>query len=368
MTTIIYELHNPTDIDLDRLPPERIAWIYDIDETLLRHDRGREPQLMVEGLADWFNHLLQFRHEDAVCFLTARVDPATTYPYDRKPEKELLHKLGLTNVKNTEQLTLNNNVPLFTYTAGHLKGRAFYNIVSQYQKLGYHNFYFLDDRLTQLESALNSCCDSSSASNSGYRSRRASDTVSSGDGGSRLSTVVSTIRTRRLSNDFENSSTPAVAGVSCNNGFNCHGRRSTITCFWISSMSNEKHLTHKYKIRTWLNRGDFTKFAATTATTAASAVDSGKSNNNKENQLTMTKAVITLSRPMTSNPIIKTSNGNIVKIIKIPGHRLHRRISISISDDGNASDQRDQHNQISGCKTCSHNTGFSDSVLNKVYK
>jgi len=262
MTAIIYEVHNPTEIDLEQLGSTRIVWIFDIDETLVRHDKGEEQEPIAEGLADWVNELLTTRHEDAICFLTARMDPTTSYPYDRKPEKELLRKLGIADTKITGQLTLNNNVSLFNYTAGNLKGVPFFDIVSAYQKFGYARFHFLEDRLTQIDSVHKNCCGNSQCDKfstvvRGVRARSSSlcDYSQGRDQGrdQNQPKLVRGIRARRSSASDDSSCQSAVVGTSCNNGFSSQGHRSTITSFWVSSLSNEKHLARKYRISRWHN-------------------------------------------------------------------------------------------------------------------
>lgn len=162
--TIIYELEKPTNIDLEKLERKRIVWIFDIDETLVTHNEGDRQEAIDPELPRWINNILTQRTEDAICFLTARLDPIKMFPYDKKPEKDLLKQLGIINAQNQayvsqtcEQLTLNNHVPLFTYTSGDFKGNACLNIINHYKKFGFKEFYFLDDRLTQIKSVQDTC-------------------------------------------------------------------------------------------------------------------------------------------------------------------------------------------------------------------
>jgi hypothetical protein len=163
--TLIYEVEKPTNIDLKKLERKRIVWIFDIDETLVTHDgEGDRQEAIDPQLPTWINSILTERPEDAICFLTARLDPTKIFPYNKKPEKDLLKQLGIINTQNQvdvsqtcEQLTLNNHVPLFTYTSGDFKGNACLKIINHYKKFGFKDFYFLDDRLTQIKSVQDTC-------------------------------------------------------------------------------------------------------------------------------------------------------------------------------------------------------------------
>jgi len=161
--TIIYEVEKPTNIELQKLNKHRIVWIFDIDETLVCHEDhdsnggGDRQEPIDPNLPHWINTILVSRPEDAICFLTARLDPTKVFPYNKKPERDLLNQLGIFSTISIEQLTLNNHVPLFTYTSGNFKGEACLNIINHYRKHGYQEFYFLDDRLTQIKSVQDVC-------------------------------------------------------------------------------------------------------------------------------------------------------------------------------------------------------------------
>lgn len=155
--THIYKVEKPTQIDLRKLGQRRIVWIFDIDETLVTHDVGDKQEPIDPELPIWISEILINRPEDAICFLTARLDPTKIFPYNKKPERDLLRQLGITDNNTIEQLTLNQHVPLFTYTSGNLKGQDCLNIVNNYVKFGFQDFYFLDDRLTQIGSVKDVC-------------------------------------------------------------------------------------------------------------------------------------------------------------------------------------------------------------------
>src|SRR6056297_1030126 len=124
----ITQIEKIYQFSLNNIMYPRIVWMFDIDETLVKHNKNQQT-LINPKIKNWIIQLTETRPNDSICFLTARYLPSNP----EVEERELLSLLGLNNYP-VNQLTLNSNVPLFTYTNGFLKGQAARRLVNQFKK------------------------------------------------------------------------------------------------------------------------------------------------------------------------------------------------------------------------------------------
>ena len=138
----VYQLEYPPQMLVSKIPPNTV-FMFDIDETIVTYDEDSSVwRPLHPDMKNWLSQIIILGHP--ICFVTARLPPT-----DGTTETIVFEYLGMNNICKP-CITKHTGIPLMTYTSGNLKGPWVRNIVTAYKSIGYSNFIFMDDRVTQL--------------------------------------------------------------------------------------------------------------------------------------------------------------------------------------------------------------------------